>query len=912
MVDRLVYRLEEAPADAALVGGKALGLGRLLRADVTVPPGFVLTAGAFRFFLQASGLASELTALAAAEQDAESQALARLRAVGWPDGLRSAAEAAYRELRIVAGDVPLAVRSSATAEDSAGASFAGQHATLLNVQGADAVFDSILVCWASLYGATALHYRRAKGVADRAPAMAVVVQALVPAEASGVAFTLDPVSGDRELVVIEGAWGLGEGVVSGIVTPDHYAVRKGDGAFVRREIAQKNVRVVSAPSGGTRTEELTVEFAGRAVLSDEQVAELARLAVRIEAQAGTPQDIEWALVDGKFYILQARPITAAGGPPAAPPGAAPPALAAGAVPEEGWVSEFDTDCDPETIWTSANVQEVLPGQISPLNASLTLDIVERFGSEPVRRMGIKLTNKDPFSALFYGRAFLNVSMMLEISDQTPFGSVESIMEQFFGQGRAQFAPIVAKRRFSPGRLYRYIVVTPRLLWFTLRMPAEVRRAEEIVARFEREMAERPFGQQSEEELVHSAEEGLAPGGEVGVIHVSGGGITSTNFEALRGCTEAWLGDENGVLQAKLCTGLAAVESAQPAYELWELSRLVLASPPLRAAFEPPDGVEIERRLDALMGDDVEAFRRRLAGFFSRHGHRSVMEAEVAAKSWEEDLPTVFPMVRNYLHADESADPLRIEERQRLEREETTRAAMRRLSWWQRPVFRYVLGQAQKWVRMREHTKSLMVRATHRGRRLTRELGRRLVARGLLDDVFDLYELTWDEAKSLVRGQVGRQEAYAQIERRKAEAERNQRVVLPETFTGRPKPLRPEELSVPEGRVLRGIAVSPGRITGRARVILDPRRDGAIEPGEILVAPVTDAGWTPLFVAAAGIVVDIGGSLSHGSTVAREYGLPAVVNVKHGTRLIRTGQTITVDGTQGLVILEDGDPSLRSG
>jgi phosphohistidine swiveling domain-containing protein len=902
MVDRLVYRLEEAPAAAGLVGGKALGLGRLLRANVTVPPGFVLTAGAFRFFLQANGLASELAALAAAEQGAEGQALARLRAAGWPDDLRSAVETAYRELRSVAGDVPVAVRSSATAEDSASASFAGQHATLLNVQGEDAVFDSILACWASLYGSTALHYRRAKGVADEAPAMAVVVQALVAAEASGVVFTLDPVSGDRELVVIESAWGLGEGVVSGIVTPDHYAVRKGDGAFVRREIAPKKVRVVSAPGGGTRTEELTGELAGRGVLSDEQVTELARLATRIEAEAGVPQDIEWALAGGKFYILQARPITAAGGPAVDPPAAA---RAAEAVPEEGWVSEFDTDCDPETIWTSANVQEVLPGQISPLNASLTLDMAERFGSEPVRRMGLKLTNQDPFSALFYGRAFLNVSMMLEMSDQTPFGSVESLMEQFFGQGRAQFAPIVAKSRFSPARLYRYVVVTPRLLWFMLRMPADVRRAEKIVAQFEREMAERPCEQQSEEELIHGAEEGLEPGGEVGVIHVSGGGITSTNFELLRGRTEAWLGDENGVLQARLCTGLVAVESAQPAYELWELSRLVLASPSLRAAFEPADGVEIERRLSALRGDDVEAFRRLLAGFLSRHGHRSVMEAEIAAKSWEEDLPTVFSMVRNYLRADESADPRQIEERQRRGREEATSDALRRLRWWQRPVFRYVLGQAQKWVRMREHTKSLMMRATHRGRRLTRELGRRLVARGLLDDVFDLYELTWDEATALVREKMGRDEAYAQINRRKAEAERNQRVALPETFTGRPKPLRPEELSLPEDRVLRGIAVSPGRVTGRARVILDPRRDGAIEPGEILVAPVTDAGWTPLFVAAAGIVVDVGGSLSHGSTVAREYGLPAVVNVKHGTRMIRTGQTITVDGTQGLVILEDG-------
>ena len=892
-----VYALEEAPDDPASVGGKAASLGRLLRAGLPVPPGFVLPAEAFRSFLETNGLEGDLGRLPESPPDAlDAALLSRLRAARWPDELRSAIEGAYARLRDRSGGAQVAVRSSAAGEDSAGASFAGQHLTLLNLNDLGTVLDAVLACWASLYGATALHYRQARGVAAD-PAMAVVVQALVPAEAAGVAFTVDPVSGDDGLVVVEGAWGLGEGVVAGIVTPDHYAVRKADGAVVRREVAEQHVRVAPAPGGGTRHEELSAEQARQPVLSDAQVAELARLACRIEDLAGAPQDIEWALAEGELYILQARPVTAVGAP-AQPPKEQ-------ETPPEGWVSEFDAECDPETIWTSANIQEVLPDQLSPLNISMTQSIVERFGTELVRRMGIKLKTKDPFSALFYGRAFLNVSMMLEMADWTPFGSVEAIMEQFFGEGRAQFTPIVPKGRFSWRRLYRYVAVMPRVVWFSLRMPADVRRAEKIVARLEREVAERPFEQQSGEELIRAAEEGLESGGEVGVIHVSGGGLTSTNFEMLRNCTEAWLDDENGMLQARLCTGLAAVESAQPAYELWDLSRLVLASPQLRAAFETAPGAEIERRLAALRGDDVAAFRRRLAEFLSRHGHRSVMESEAAAKSWEEDLPTVFTMLGNYLHAGEAAAPRRIEERQRQEREEATRDALRRLRWWQRPIFRYMLGQAQKWVRMREHTKSLLLRTTHRGRRLTRELGRRLVARGLLDGLWDFYYLTWDEAKALLLRELGREQAYASIKRRKAEEERNQRVVLPETFQGRPQPLRPADLPLPEGRVLRGIAVSPGRVTGPARVILDPRRDAAIEPGEILVAPVTDAGWTPLFIGAAAVVVDVGGSLSHGSTVAREYGLPAVVNVKHGTRMIRTGQVITVDGTQGVVILEDG-------
>jgi len=880
-MSRFVYPLEDAPEDAAVAGGKAAGLGRLARAGLSVPPGFVLTAGAFGAFLAACGLDR------AEGPVSDGALLERLRAAPWPDALRAELDAAYEALRRRAGDAPLAVRSSATAEDGAGASFAGQHLTLLNVRGADALRDAVLACWASLYADAALAYRRARAVDEDGPAMAVVVQALVPAEASGVAFTIDPVSGDRDVVLIDAAWGLGEGIVGGLVTPDHFAVRKHDGALLRREVSAKRVRIVAAPDGGTRAERLADDRAAAPALSDAQAVELARLAARIEEAAGVPQDVEWALADGRFFILQSRPVTAA----------------ADAAAGEGWVSEFDSPTSPETIWTSANVQEVLPGQLSPLNVSMTRDLIDRWGAGPAREIGVKLKNPDPFSAYFYGRAFLNVSMMLEMAGQAPFASVEAIMEQYFGQARDQFEAPPQQR--SLARLWRYAVVTPRVLWFSFRLPARIRKAERIVARYARDLAERPVAARSEEELIATSERELESGTEIAIIHVSGGGITSGNFEWLRRITERWLGDASGSLQARLVTGLAGVESAQPAYELWDISRAVLASDALRDAFAPRDGAEIEQRLAALGGEDVAAFRQQIEVFLARHGHRSVMEAEAAARSWAEDLPTVYSMVRNYLHADAGADPRRVEERQRREREEATRMALARLRWWRRPIFRFALRGAQRWVVLREHTKSLFVRAVDHGRQMSRELARRLVARGALDDVFDLYYMTWDEAMALARGALSREDAYASIARRRTEEERNRHVLLPETFRGRPTPLRLSDLALPEERVLRGIAVSPGRVTGRARVIMDPRLDAAIEPGEILVAPVTDAGWTPLFIAAAGIVVDVGGSLSHGSTVAREYGLPAVVNVKHGTRVILTGQTITVDGTEGLVVLEAG-------
>jgi len=304
---------------------------------------------------------------------------------------------------------------------------------------------------------------------------------------------------------------------------------------------------------------------------------------------------------------------------------------------------------------------------------MTLEMVERFAMDPIRRMGLRLKTQALFGAYFYGRPFLNVSLTAEAADQMPFGSVDAIMEQYYDIPR-ELLP--KPTPLSPGKLWRYANVLPRMVWFRVRYAAEIRRAERIIEDFEREIAERPFEQRSTEELLRDAEDGLLRGGDVGVIHVSGAGITSSTFDMLRGLTKSWQGDETGSLQATLCSGLASVESAQPAYELWDLSRLVLASEQLREAFAAHDGPEIERRLGALSGEDIEAFRLRLQEFLHAHGHRSVMEAEIAAKSWEEDLPTVFAMIRNYLHADDSADPRRIEERQRRQREEATRCDTR--------------------------------------------------------------------------------------------------------------------------------------------------------------------------------------------------------------------------------------------
>jgi pyruvate,water dikinase len=403
-----------------------------------------------------------------------------------------------------------------------------------------------------------------------------------------------------------------------------------------------------------------------------------------------------------------------------------------------------------------------------------------------------------------------------------------------------------------------------------------------------------------QDIVAAIDDGRPLGREVASLHIGTSGAASTTFGMLGQITRGWLDDDDGSLQAVLCTGLSGVESARAPTALWALARLALDSPEVLAA------IAADRAADALSGLRLTASPRARAwiaaydAFIERFGHRSVMEAELAAPAWAEDPATVFSMLRSLIAAGPEADPDLGEARQRAAREQATKECRRRLPFPRRLVFDQVLKVAQRYVREREHTKSLLVRGSHRTRLLLRALGCRLADAGLIGGPGDIFYLTWDEARGLALGSDGGF-ATDRVRRRRQEEARNRAVSLPETFFGRPQPLGGAEPA--RVATLRGIPVSPGIVTGIARVILDPRESSEIAPGEILVAPVTDAGWTPLFLAAAAVVVDIGGPLSHGATVARELGLPAVVNVKQGTTLIRSGQRITVNGAAGTVEIE---------
>jgi pyruvate,water dikinase len=805
-----------AASPRSLVGGKAQSLGRLIAAAFPVPPGFVIATDATR-----------------AGGDPRA----------WPADLLSSLAAAYRAL--APADERVAVRSSAVDEDGAAASFAGQYLTVLDVLGFEELLDAIARCLASLHSDSAVAYRDARSAPGEAPRMAVVVQRMVAATASGVAFSVDPVTGARDQCIVEAVAGLGEGLVGGMVEADRF--------------------VVDRPALTIRTR----YHAGAPALADGLACAAAAAAIRAEDAFGAPQDIEFCFEGENLWLLQARPVTTPGSP------------------ESEGAGEFDTPTGPEDLWTSANVQEVLPGVLTPLTMSVFSEVAHVAYSQGYQRLKVLDRDEWPsFVGLFSNRAFLNVGAMRLIADRVFGPGGDAVEHRFLG------GPPEQKRRLrNPFRNLRYKIRSAGpLLRMAIGIHAAAGRIERATMARQRTIRALNLQALSDAEL-EAARRGLVDfGASIFSVHLQSTGCAGAGFDAVAGAVRPLLKDDTEGMLPVLFTGLPDVESARIGLDLWELSRIAIReglSTVIRAGTFDPAG-----------SHQPERWRQAFAAFLERHGHRGLNEMEPAAKNWRADPAPVVQVVRAYLDLPEDQAPPATFARQREERLRLTAQLEGQMNGLQRRVFRFTLARAQGWVALRERTKSIVVRAMRLVDYLVPELQRRLVERGVIARPDDLFFLTNAELSDYLLGRRGL-DLRGRVLRRRREFERNRHVQLPERFHGRPVPIEPELAHV-HGDLLTGTPVSPGIVTGRARVILDPATDGAMQPGEILVAPVTDAGWTPLFALAAGLVVDIGSALSHGSTVAREYGLPAVVNVRRGTRSIRTGDLVTVNGTAGTV------------
>ncbi|HEX4992942.1 MAG TPA: PEP/pyruvate-binding domain-containing protein, partial [Rubrobacteraceae bacterium] len=767
--------------DIARAGGKGANLGELSRAGLPVPPGFVVTTGAYDAFVEAGGLRDEIIGLAsrsdapaAFETTAEKIHTLFARS-GIPDDIGAEIRAAYATLD-GDGETPVAVRSSATAEDLPGASFAGQQETYLNVRGAEALLEAVRDCWASLWTARAMSYRKNQGIAPASVSLAVVVQRMVEADAAGILFTADPVSGQRDRTVISAAWGLGEAVVGGRVTPDTLVVDSSSGHIISRETADKEVMTVYTERG---TEERPVpeERRREPVIDDEGAADLARYGAQIEELYGAPQDVEWALSDEEFFILQARPVTAL--PEAQPP--------------TDW-----TVPDPKGFYARGSIVELLPDPLSPLFASLVTEPVER----TIRRIGDELLGEDAFTEMELGFTTIN--------------------------GYAYYSMVLTPRatwqmlRMVPGALGKMIVRQGgERLWRERFRPRYARVVEEWEAK--------PLGDLSATELLAGVKELLYRGAQyyTSVQMIMPSAYTS---EALFAAFYDRLIRGEGDPPSQ--TFLLGFDSApiRAEKELYDLATWCRARPALAAALmdTPSEEVLETERPPADVDEAVwREWRSRFREHLDRYG-RMVYDLDFAKPVPADDPAPTLDTLKYYLRG-EGKDPGERQRAATARREEATAATMARLDAPRRRVFRGLLRWTQKYVPLREDALADVGLAWPLMRRMLFELGRRLAAAGAIERPDEVFWMQGDElreaAEALDAGRTELESLSGAVRERKSEWQARRLATPPPLL---PKGVRflgmdwqrwmPARSGEPTGGVIEGVGASSGRVTGRARVL----------------------------------------------------------------------------------------------
>jgi pyruvate,water dikinase len=754
---------------------------------------------------------------------------------------RAALDALIPEILDRLGQGRLAVRSSAIGEDGAEASFAGQYETVLDVAGPKALRDAIEICLRSAQSDRASAYRDARdaqGEESEGGVMSVVIQRMVDARASGVCFTADPVTNRRNRLVIDSVAGLGEALVSGHASPDHDEWLRAEQRWEPTQLAGDS-----------------------AVLRQDERDTLVREALQAERETGEPVDLEWAIDRaGTLFWLQARPITTLGLDP----------------------QILDVPPDREgDVHTRCNVGEMMPGAISPLTYSTCAKGIDAGWQRIKDAVGSPGEGSVParYLTMSHGHLFINMSEGARFSSTVSGGSPDQQSLALCGRLVPEVvAPTPPPWWVRLPRLFRQVVAI-------LRPRPRIRRMEELIDRGPIEI-----GKTSLETWhnINARFDDLYESYQLHLVISSGAGALAPIMLArLAGKTEPT--DEHHAIVASVLAGAKNVESADIADGSERILEALLAASDRSAAFAD---LEVGAAVDWLGSPESGEVGRIWRGYLERHGHRSLRELDIRQPEWRHD-PT--PLVRS----------LQTQVRGRLAQSDSAKTLSSAPSpkGFDRPAgaerFDRIRGIAHAAVRNRERAKSLLVALTACFKQAYRELGRQLVEEGRLPDADAVYFLLHEELEDLAReAPGGGQLREAALARREVLAYQ-ETLRFPEVEVGIPQP-EPFQAVSNDDRIVVGKPVSRGRIEGRVRVVKTLEEAEALEPGEILVAPITDVGWTPYFAIIAGLVTDVGSAVSHGAVVAREYGLPAVLNTRDATRVLKTGERVVLDGDRGTI------------
>lgn len=864
-----------------MVGGKTVNLSHLSSAGFPVPPGFCITAAAYRYVVEVTGLAQVIERLLQVidftdPASVTSQASRIRQAIlqqPVPTAMAEEILDSYRELALQMNVedgqfLSVAIRSSATAEDLPGASFAGQQDTYLNIRGDTAVLDHIRRCWASLWTDRAITYRHRQGFDHNKVFLAVIVQAMIEADSSGVLFTANPVTSCLHECIINASWGLGEAVVSGSVTPDTFIVNKNSGEILQRQIASKEVMTDYDLEGSSREKKTSPYQRLSPALSDHQVSYLTALGARIENSFGTPQDIEWAFFADRWYVLQSRPITT--------------------------LEATHQEEQIEGRYSRAMFVEIFADGLSPAFLSVVCPLLADMLDFTFKRLGFAPPEQGEAVRVFRNQPYLSIDYI-----ETTLAALEpEEHERLVSRFVNVFENESSGGRLTVNQLRMALGMLVFLRQFHRNLPGMLRAYQAMIER----VTEMPVEEASATEILLAVREVAFQGAgpllnNDFLLIASIGTLTQLIVRLLRPA----YGPQADAVANNLISAVKGNVVMETNGLIWDLAQTVAADSFLARTIRESEPGELLLTLQQM--PEGQAFLSRLSEVLEICGHREV-HLDILYPTWGEDPTPVLTFIRGYLETDRQHSPRERERQLATQRQLLEVSVLNRISrdpaglLLRRPLLSWLVEQTRQLARERDTMHFEWTRIFPPVRRLELELGRRWVDQQLLDQPDDIFFLTLDEQDQTAQHP---QPCHGLIAQR--------RQALAANLSG-PWPLVIGDTSTPivqaksangsptyiEG----GIGGSPGLVTGPARIIMGPEDFGKLRAGDILVAPLTNPVWTPLFAMAVGIVTEVGGILSHGAIVAREYGIPAVMSVPGITTRLSDGQIVTIDGNRGLV------------
>ncbi|MBC1490868.1 phosphoenolpyruvate synthase [Listeria booriae] len=844
----------------ALVGGKGANLGECAKiSDVQVPTGFCLTTEAYQKTVSENealqALLHQLSAQKITNQDQISKIGQSIRALIEEIEIPREIEAEITDhLAKIGSEQAYAIRSSATAEDLPTASFAGQHDTYLNIIGKTEILKYIKKCWASLFTDRAIVYRIQNNFEHTDVQLSVVIQQMVFPSASGILFTADPITGNRKTLSIDASFGLGEALVSGLVSADVYKVQ--ENTIIEKNIATKKLAIYSIKTGGTETKSLPADQQTNQTITDHQILQLEQLGRSIEAYFDKPQDIEWCLADDQFYIVQSRPITT--------------------------LFPVPKEADKENhVYLSVGHQQMMTDPIKPLGLAfyllitpapmriaggrLFVDITPNLAAPASREIlinGIGQSDplmKDAIDTIVAREGFIETNTTEE-ARPIPTSSADKPIENIPEIATS----LIANNEASLAKLKQTIQTKSGAAVFDLIL--------EDIPEFKR--------------VLFNAD-------NLRVLLSAMNAATWLNEKM-----QEWLGETN--VADTLSQSVDNNITAEMGLELLDVADAIRPYPEVITFLQNTKDQNFLEKLGDLQGGEVA--RDAIMTYLDKYGMRCAGEIDISRTRWSEDPTILIPMIlSNIKNFQPNASRQKFEQarKEALQKEQDLLARLKNLPEGEQKAAKTkeVITVLRNLTGYREYPKYGMINRYFVYKQALLKEAAQLVQAGIIKEPEDIFYLDFEELYEVVRT---KQLDYTIITTRKADYNQFDKLTPPRVLTSDGEIItgKYKRENLPSDAII-GLPVSSGTIEGRARVILN-MADAYLEEGDILITPFTDPSWTPLFVSIKGLVTEVGGLMTHGAVIAREYGLPAVIGVENATTHIQDGDRIRVNGTEGYI------------